>query len=137
MLAMTNPAIAGRLMQEIREITAAGAADPEKEIERHVESVLRGFDLPERLRHLENLAAQLGAKAEPVTSEPTPASGDIHRLVSRFLGNSNDTGDISSQELAEKFTASLDTLFDTLNQIVSVINVTLLGQSPELETIRK
>ncbi len=134
---MTNPSVAIRLTQEIREIAAAGTPDPETEIERHVENTLRVFDLPERLKHLENMAQQLGMKADPGTCDPDTESGDIHRLVSRFLGKSSDTGDISSRELAEKFADSLDTLFDSLNQIVSVINVTLLGESPELETIRK
>ncbi|MFZ4858667.1 MAG: hypothetical protein ACOYL3_19985 [Desulfuromonadaceae bacterium] len=64
-------------------------------------------------------------------------NSDIYQLVSRFLGKENEVGNYSSQELAEKFSGSLDALFDSVNQIVSVINTNLLGQSQELETIRK
>ncbi|HEX9022207.1 MAG TPA: hypothetical protein VF799_00035, partial [Geobacteraceae bacterium] len=51
-------------------------------------------------------------------------------------GTSADLSGISSQELSEKFAASLNTLFDALNKIIAVIQANLLGEKPELETIR-
>ena len=70
--------------------------------------------------------------------EAAPLPDGIHQLVSRFLGSAkSDTSAIAPRELAEKFAGSLNALFDSVNQIVSVINVTLLGKSSELETIRK
>ena len=141
---MTSMSSPGQLMDKIREIAASGGADSRREVESYLESALTGCSLAERLDYLKCLARELEARGG---SQPVPAAvapdrtgpdaGEIHHLVIRFLGQGAATEGLSSQELVEKFAASLDTLFDALNQIVSVINVTLLGQSPELETIRK
>ena len=41
-----------------------------------------------------------------------------------------------SPEWPDKLARSLNTLFDTLNQIIGVIHTTFLGQKGEMETIR-
>jgi hypothetical protein len=107
----------------------------------------------ERLRLLETLCqrfeaeplAASAASAASATSATSATSGpdagstelDMTQLVLRFLGGKSAAATVSSGEILEKFAGSLEVLFDSLNQIISVINVRLLGQSPELETIRK
>jgi len=44
--------------------------------------------------------------------------------------------DLSSNELLEKLALSLNTIFDTMNEMIRTIDTTLLGKKPELETIR-
>ena len=143
---MTSMSNEGQLAREIRKIGASGSADPAREVQSRIDSALAGCDLRERLARLEGLARELeGAEGAPAAAAASGASGEpsgatvpeMQRLVARFLGASGVTEGLSSRELADTFAAALDTLFDSVNQIVSVINVTLLGQSPELETIRK
>lgn len=143
---MTSMFTEGQLAQEIRKVGASGSADPGREVRSRINSALAGCDLPERLARLELLARELDAAPAgpaPPAAPPPPASAsgtaaaEMQQLVTRFLGQSGATEGLSSQELADKFAAALETLFDSVNQIVSVINVTLLGQSEELETIRK
>ena len=161
---MTSMSTEGQLAQEIRRIGASGAADPGREVQSRINSALAGCDLPERLARLERLARELegtdaavappaGSAASAEAAAPVapaapsgavapaaPVAGaaeEMQQLVTRFLGQSGATEGLSSKELADKFAAALETLFDSVNQIVSVINVTLLGQSEELETIRK
>lgn len=128
----------GKVAQAMRAIAASGHREPEREIERYLNTELSGTDLQERLRLLQELAKEFsGMQPRSEVRDAGTISGEIHRLVSHFLGAPGDTDDISPHELADKFAGSLNTLFDSVNRIVSVINVTLLGQSQELETIRK
>ncbi|UFS70726.1 hypothetical protein LPW11_00715 [Geomonas sp. RF6] len=129
---------ARKMAQRMRGVAALGGADPEREVERWLEGELLPLAPKQRLERLEELAAELGLTPAPALPSAHPAAmQEIGHLVSRFLGGADAAEGLPPEILAEKFAASLDALFDSLNQIVSVINVTLLGQSPELETIRK
>ncbi|MEW5801061.1 MAG: hypothetical protein AB1847_03045 [bacterium] len=64
-------------------------------------------------------------------------SSEFSRLFSQLVGIPVAREDLSSTELLAKLTSSLTVIFDTLNQIIGVINTTLLGRKPELETIRQ
>jgi len=97
---------------------------------------LSGCEPRERLRLLETLCQRFECEASP-PGAGSAAEQEMRRLVLHFLGGAGAAGTLSSGELLEKFAGSLEVLFNSLNEIVSVINVRLLGQSPELETIRK
>ena len=127
-----------RLAKGLRTIAAANCSHPESEVLCFLDQELERIDLPRRLEILEDLSRRF-SKAPPMSGHRADSAPDaIHQLVSRFLGGAkSDTSAVAPEELAENFSGSLNALFDSVNQIVSVINVTLLGQSPELETIRK
>lgn len=59
------------------------------------------------------------------------------QLVSLILGRKISVSDLSPAELSEKLAQAMNTVFDTLNQIVEMIQVNLLGRKAELETIRQ
>jgi hypothetical protein len=91
---------------------------------------------------LELLADQFGMPSTVMDGagdeKVVPASSvEMSRLVSLLLGKSINVNDVTSKEIYGKFFLALTTIFDAINEIISVINITLLGQSPELETIRK
>jgi hypothetical protein len=134
---MIDSILVDKLVSGVRKIGTAGVPDLEASIENYLNGELAGVAPSERLRLLEALAGQFGTQEPIVNRKETEATEDIIRLMSLFLGKTLNAGEISSHEMAEKFAGSLNTLFDTLNQIITIINVTLLGQSPELETIRK
>jgi hypothetical protein len=107
----------------------------EETIERYLERELRGMPLAERLILLEDLLEMFPDKA-PFQKGLNLAQGEAARILSLLSGTRIDFSDYSPKEVSEKFAASLNTLFDTLNQIIAVIHANLLGEKPELETIR-
>jgi hypothetical protein len=126
-----------KLALELRRIACSGTSDLEAAVGCYLACELAGLEPHERLRSLKTLSDRLDGNASPATAVVGAADQDLTRLVLHFLGRSVDTGKISSAEILEKFAGSLEILFNSLNEIVSSINVTLLGQHPELETIRK
>jgi hypothetical protein len=130
---MSTEALAKTLTVRIRGL-AATAADAAAEVETYLDGELRLLPPAERVRHLEAVAAELGMAPAPPPAAPDPDA--LRDMVARAVGKSPERGDLPPAELVDKFGASLETLFDTLNAIVATINVTLLGHTPELETIR-
>jgi len=76
-----------------------------------------------------------GLRPEPV-AEKNSETGEFSRLLSLLLGEKVSASDLCSEEFLDKLARSLNTLFDTLNQIIGVIHTTFLGQKGEMETIR-
>ena len=58
-------------------------------------------------------------------------------ICSLLLGRKVSMDDLSSSELLEKLAESLNTIFNTLNQLVSVINMTFTGEGSPEQTIRQ
>ncbi len=132
-----------KLAQEVRKLSSSGVPDLETAVGDFLGGELRGLNVADRLRLLEMLAQQFGAPTTVISNREgvktaVPASTiEVTRLVSLVLGKKLSEDDINSKEIYGNFSLAMTTLFDTLNEIISVINTTLLGQSPELETIRK
>ncbi len=61
----------------------------------------------------------------------------LTRVCSLLLGRRVSMDDPSSSELLEKLADSLNTIFNTLNQLISVINMTFTGEGPPEQTIRQ
>jgi hypothetical protein len=134
---MYDSAFVDKLAQGVRRIGTSGLPDIEAAVECYVDSELAILNPGERLVVLEKLVDQFGEIDSGVTGIEDAAAEDIMRIVSLFLGNSVSKSGLSSKEISGIFAESLNTIFNMLNQIISVINVTLLGQQQELETIRK
>lgn len=134
---MNDSIVVKNLAYGVRMIKASAPSELEEAVEGYLGEELHGVSPQERLRLLEKLAEQFDVKSSGPARTDGAATEEIVRLVSLFLGKSISPSEINSTEISEKFASSLNTLFDTLNKIITVINVTLLGQRPELETIRK
>lgn len=61
---------------------------------------------------------------------------EFPRFFSLLLGSNVSAADLSSAEVMERLARSLNTVFDSLNKTIAVINSNLLGRKGELETIR-
>jgi len=133
---MTSSILIKDLEKEIRAVKQSAPADLQCSIETYLEDKLQNLALNEKIALLEQLAWQF----KNTGSEKTPAlefqSQEFTRLVSLLLGKKISISDLSSAEISEKLAQSLNTVFDMLNQIIGVINATLLGQGQEQETIR-
>lgn len=128
-----SPAI---LADEVRRIYNPDDTGSASLIEAYLEERLRGFSPDERLVLLENLVAQFPKGAPGKSGGRNLKEEVLSRLFSLLLGRKVSQADLSSAELLERLALSLNTIFDTLNELVSVINATLLGEQIGEETIR-
>jgi hypothetical protein len=134
---MTTGIPLAEVVEEVRSIYRDDPSRAETLIEGHLEKRLKNSRPAERKEFLARLTQAFAGE--------TPASGAaqaldpevLSRLFSLFLGERIGTLDLSSAELLDRLARSLNTVFEHLNEIVSVINTTLLGRRSELETIRQ
>jgi hypothetical protein len=108
-------------------------------IEDHLRSRLEAVPLHERLLFLEELCAHLdrqgsGQEGTPGKNGQQEALQELMRFV---LGKSFNTEELQSHKAAEHLGAALQTLFETLNDLIQTIELTLMGQqSDQSKTIR-
>ena len=134
---MTTQISSCKLADQVRQIYEADRSRAEVAIETYLAERLQALSPDEKLAFLERLIGQFDTDA-PGRSGATKLEEEVlSRLFSLLLGREVYQADLSSTELLEKLAASLNTVFDTLNELVSVINTTLQGQSSGEETIRQ
>jgi len=121
------------LIKELRHLSQSGV-DLETSMEAYLADRLHSIAQSEKLLLLERLARHFEA---PEESMPVLPPAESSRLAALLFGKQISIADLSSSELSEKLAQSLNTVFNTLNQIIGVVNTTLLGQKPEQETIRQ
>jgi hypothetical protein len=89
-----------------------------------------------RIETLRGVMERLGQTCRPCS----PAETDdmvLTQVCSLLLGRKVSPDDLSSSELLEKLAESLNTIFNTLNQLISVINMTFTGEGSPEQTIRQ
>lgn len=100
---------------------------------------LASLDPAEKLRTLDRLIRRFeDPGAEPGT--PAPGAIDDHvlgRVIKLLLGRDISQVDLNSEELLESLVESINTVFESLNQVISVINTTLVGNQDSDQTIRQ
>ncbi len=122
------------------EIRAIYRSDPVKAgalIETYAEERLKGLPPSDRLALLEEVAERFKSSDPGTSVERPPQQEEFLRLFSLLLGKRISVDDLTSTEPLERLAHSLNTIFDTLNQIVFGIRTTLLGRTIEMETIRQ
>lgn len=132
---MVSKVFLNNLAQGVRTLNRSQPPCLEESMESYLERELRETTSAERLLLLEALLEKFPDKA-PVPQGLNLVQGETARILSLLSGTRIDLSDHSPEEVSEKFAASLNTLFDSLNQIIAVIHANLLGEKPELETIR-
>ncbi|HVN24662.1 MAG TPA: type VI secretion system-associated FHA domain protein [Syntrophorhabdales bacterium] len=132
---MNETASLEELAEKLRALSRSSAS-LDASIEEYLDDKLRHVGSAERLGLLEKLVTRFDKSSEPKTGLSLP-SEESSRLLSLLLGKQISISDLSYEELSEKLAQSLNTVFNTLNQIISVINTTLLGHGAEQETIRQ
>jgi hypothetical protein len=120
----------------IRALSRSGGPDIQNVIEGYLERELQGVPMAERLTLIESLAGKFYGHEPQARRDLNLEPTETARLLSLFLGDRITASDLSSSEVSEKLANSLNTVFDTLNQIICVIQSTLLGRKTEIETIR-
>ena len=135
---MIPAAVVSGLMESVRDAYRSDPAGAAERIERILGEKLAGASPEERVAALREIRGRCGSSGSP--RRPSLPTVDVARewarLSSLLLGDRVDVASVPPGELPEKLAASLNTVFDSLNEIVGGINATLLGKKEELETIR-
>lgn len=126
------------LGQDIRRIYEAEGAGAQGALEAFLLKKWGDFSLDARLAALEELKEHFaGGAGEKPCNGGTRDDEVLSKVFSLLLGRNVSRADLSSTELLERLAVSLNTIFDTLNQLVGVINMTLTGQGVGEKTIRQ
>lgn len=105
-------------------------------VEAYLVEQMAGLDRQSRIDSLQTLINKSGDTCQPSISEETDEEV-LTRVCSLLLGRKVSMDDLSSSELLEKLAESLNTIFNTLNQLISVINMTFTGEGSPEQTIRQ
>lgn len=105
----------------------------------YLENELKELDPQDRMAAMDNLIARFESNGPPSEKQTTLAMDDhvLGRVIKLLLGRDIDTVDLNSDELLESLAESINTVFESLNQLISVINTTLMGKQDSDETIRQ
>jgi len=125
-----------QLESEIKKIYIADPIDAQKRIQTHLNNRLESMPLIERIGLLEQVAVQFDpevAKAMP----PSPVQQDILAdLCLLLLGEKASHMEMQSEKQLERLADAINTIFDSLNELIDVINTALKGTASQQETIR-
>lgn len=106
----------------IRSVYARAPEHAGHAIKAHLDAGLGGMAPEARIEAVRELMGQF---------DEMPESGmersDMMRLFGVLLGRTVNQDDLSSEELLQRLAESLNTIFDALNQLISVINMSLSG----------
>jgi C-terminal domain of Type VI secretion system FHA protein len=127
------------IAKEISTIYRADTANAQTLIEHYFAHELKDMSHTGKITLLQELANYFNDAVEKKDGKINSESAEGIKVLSMLLGNkiSLMESNLSPQEVIEKFVSSLNTIFDTLNEIVTVIHTTLSGRKDQLETIRK
>jgi hypothetical protein len=127
------------LAAEIRTISAAHSGRAEELIEDRLKVHTRGLPAAESLEVLDALREKFGSlsagvsRAEHEQPRNTELLSDLFALL---LGHRVSKTDLHSPEVIEALARAMNTIFDSLNEVVSTISRTFGDETEELQTIR-
>ncbi len=133
----SRPISAETLTDEIRAVFNSGSPKPGDRIETLLEEKLKGLTPADKLAFIGKLSHEFEGTFPDSGKGSGLSQEEMSRLISLLLGKNVALENLPPEELITKLSQSLNTIFDSLNQIIGVINTTLLGERIELATIRQ
>ncbi|MGD0487603.1 MAG: hypothetical protein ABSB94_10470 [Syntrophorhabdales bacterium] len=125
------------LISGIRKRAISRDARAPEAIEKYLEEALGDLSLDGKMLLLEEAANRLKKPDERKDTLSGLRSVDSTRIISLLIGREIAVLDLTPEEISTRLAKSLNTIFDTLNQIVITIHSVLLGHRDEEETIRQ
>ncbi|MDY7030307.1 MAG: hypothetical protein SVY10_00180 [Thermodesulfobacteriota bacterium] len=126
-----------QLADELRLIYESDRGRAETLIMAHLEERMKGISVDERSSALDLLTAEFETSKSDQSMNAILDTTLFLKFFSLIIGERVSHADLSYTELSERLAACLNTIFDTLNELVHVINEALFGENNEDETIRK
>ncbi len=124
------------MIDDVTKICEAGGANAESIAEKYLEKELDSLPGIEKIAVLDRLISHVKEKNSPAGIPVDLDTTLVSKLFSMLLGERIGEMDIASVEVIERLAASLNTVFDSLNELIAGINATLLGNVSGTETIR-
>lgn len=133
---MTDPLSINQLTNEIKEAYLLDAEHAESRIEQVLQKWTHDLTQSESLRFLEKLVAEFDTSSTGMPDNSNLDEDVMSRIVTLLLGKDVPRADFSSAEMMQRLADALNTLFNSLNKLISVINKTFLGEDSKEQTIR-
>ncbi len=125
------------MSKEIRIIYNSDISNAETLIGTYLEQRLREYPTGNRLDFLRELSQEFRSFIPKQKTTQIFGQEELSRLFSLLLGRNVSTTDLSTADTMQKLVNSLNTVFDTINQIISVMNNKLFGKEAQYDkTIR-
>ena len=125
------------LIEQIRKEYLSNPDRPGEALEKYLDNVLSGKRPEERLAIVRALAKEFSGDQGSQAATRSDESSILHELFSRVLGQRLPDQSLPPREMAERLAKALNTVFDSLNQLIHGINSTLMGSQPmDDKTIR-
>jgi len=121
------------LERNIRKIYAADPDQALEAIETYLQQEMKNLPLSERLVRLEQIGQLFGKALQPAAH---PEDDFLEQLVQLLLGRNVRIGEHSASDLAPRLAKALNAVFNQLNELIGMINLTLGGNPDADETIR-
>jgi hypothetical protein len=126
-----------QLANEVRNRYEQDSAGARTSIEDYLNQQLAGLDYSAKKQFISLLEEAFPPLPEPeTTTEKDPLQEHLLRFCSLILGKTLSPDELTSPETLERLSQSLNTIFDSLNQLVHSIRMTLFLEDQLEETIR-
>lgn len=126
------------LVEELRDVYLAEPAAAQEQIERLLAQRFEGLPAEERLNEIRKLKDCFGGPKNKNAAVSEGASGDdLKKFIALLLGQRVGSKDMDDRQLQEQLCGSLNSIFDSLNQLLQAMKTTFnLKDSRFEETIR-
>jgi len=125
-----------QLASELREIYASDPSGAETALEEFLDKQVSDLPVDDRFQLVDTLRAEFD---QAVPGGGQGASSDDQaaaRLLSLILGREITLSEASSEDIMKRTAESFETIFGSLNDLVRIMNINLLGDVESEETIR-
>jgi len=126
-----------QMADDVRQIYLSDPLQAENLIEEFLDRSVRDLSRGDKLTVVDELCSRFEADDACALENVIVDQEVLSRIFSFLLGRQVSQAEFSSDELLQRLADSLNTIFDMLNQLISIINMTFLGQRDGVETIRQ
>jgi hypothetical protein len=135
---MTDQATINQWANEIRDIYVPDSDQTEKQMEQYLKGRLVNLPELQRLSALKKLIVEFDSSYSDKADNFILDDDVMPRIYSLLLGKDVSQSNLSSTELLQRLAESLNTIFDTLNELIRIMNITLYDKCqgrPGIQTI--
>lgn len=125
------------LADEIKRIYASDPSQAEFRIEAYLGEEWKASPGKQKVRMLEELVREFEESSDSGDGFEDLSEDILLRLVDLLLGKRVSRSELSSKELLQRLAQALNTIFDSLNELVGAIKTTLFPEQAGEETIRR
>ena len=134
---MENQVSLATLASAVRVIFRENPSDPEKAVEKYLRNELLAYPEQHQLNAIKMLRDSFSPEKETQKHVQPSDRSVLAKLLPLLLGKRSEEIHLCTEETLEKLSLSLNTVFDSLNELINGINATFMGKSTETEeTIR-